>query len=358
MKSSFIKLSFILLLPLFLGASCSLSSSSTGGKAGVWWSQDHGKSWEQRSFVKFEKNKPVTIGAVSVTQLVMFPINSQRIYANTSGGIYYTENSGQYWKKIFTNGAVADISTEYDKEGVVYAAQGNQLLMTPDNGGIWNPLYVESRGGVTITQVAVDPFDGQRIYIGTSVGDLLLSQDGGQSWQTIHEFKSSIKEILIDPRNSKEIFIATPEKGMWASYDGAYTWTSLQEFYNDYEGANQFIGLMYDESRPGALLYASSYGLLWTFDHGTTWQPLELLTPPNSIAIKAMAINPLNPNMIYYATDTVLYRTLDGGVNWIAEKLPVPYPGALVVDFYNPDNVFMGVRVPPKEKKGLFNPSF
>ncbi len=360
MNRRIIQLTLVLSLPLFLGAACSFPglSGPTGGPAGVWWSEDTGATFEQRSFVRYEKKKSITIGGLSVTQLVMYPLNSQVLYASTQGGIYYSANSGQYWENIFDGGVASDISMEYDREGVVYLAVGNQLLMTPDNGALWTTLYVDSRPGVLVTQVAVDPFNGQRIYIGTSVGDFIMSEDGGQSWQTIYEFNTSIKEILIDPRNGSEIFVASPDSGMWVSYDRAQSWNEITDIYTEFPGSKQYVSLLYDESRPGALLYTSAYGLLWTYDHGRTWTPLELITPPNSIAIKAVALNPLNPNMIYYATDTVMYRTVDGGVNWIAQKLQTPPASALIVDFYDPTRVFMGTRIVKKKKGGLFNPSF
>lgn len=360
MKRRYIQLTFVLLIPLFLGASCSFPGlgGNTTGPAGVWWSEDTGATFTQRSFVRNEKKRSVTIGSLNVTQLAVYPLDSQIIYASTNKGIYYTDNSGQYWNGIYKEGVVSDISMEYDRHGVVYVTSGNRVLMTPDNGVLWTPIYVDSRPGVAVTQIAVDPFDGQRIYIGTSAGDLIMSEDGGQSWQTIHEFKVAIKEILIDPRNSNEIFVASPNQGMWVSYDRAFTWHDLVETYQEFEGSKTYVSLLYDESRPGALLYTSAYGLLWTYDSGRSWNNLELITPPNSVAIKAVALNPLNPNMIYYATDTVLYRTVDGGTNWIAQQLPTPPAASLLVDFYNPERVFMGVRVPKKKKGGLFNPGF
>ncbi len=90
---------------------------------------------------------------------------------------------------------------------------------------------------------------------------------------------------------------------------------------------------------------ASKYGLLRTRDGGKNWQAINLLTPPGSVDIFSLAINPQNGNEIYYGTSSTFYKTVNGGEKWITKRLPTTRATSfLLVDFKNPNVIYLGTK--------------
>lgn len=365
-----LKFSFVALVaPLLLGAGCSFTPQRTIQDGGVWFSNDKAVTWEQRIFVNEgadpeDPSDDVLLDNTSINFLKFHPLDSRILYASTPTGVYFTENAGDTWQLIYSEGPVNDLTPSPQSRGTLYSATANKVIKTEDNGQSWTQAYVDSRPGVVVNTITIDPLNAARIFIGTSAGDLIASYDAGSSWQVVEGFVAAAEEarlkrftivkVLINPRDINQLYVATQINGIWASFDAGLTWVPLREGYQDYLGARDFRHLVLDETRDGALLYASAYGLLWSFDGGLSWTPIELLTPPNSITIKALAMNPNNPDEIYYANETVLYKTVDGGVNWVSQTLPSGrYASSLVVDFFDGNNVYLGVTAPPRKQRGL-----
>jgi len=80
-------------------------------------------------------------------------------------------------------------------------------------------------------------------------------------------------------------------------------------------------------------------------DGGNNWEDLKLLTPPGTTAIYSIAINPQNGQEIYYGIKDALYRSVDGGRNWITRNLPSSRAAAfLIFDPVNTSTLFLGVK--------------
>jgi hypothetical protein len=80
---------------------------------------------------------------------------------------------------------------------------------------------------------------------------------------------------------------------------------------------------------------------------------MTLLTAPGSVQIYGFAVNPKNPNHMYYTATannrSTFYRTVDGGQNWITKRLPSgQIPTALRVHPEQEDWVYVGFTIPPK----------
>lgn len=374
MSSKILKLIIIFSLPLLVGAGCSLTPKKTVQDGGIWFSPDKAESWEQKVFIssgekKDDASDDELLDRANVIFLKFHPLDSRILYANTNQGVYFSEDSADTWQPIFINGQVLDIAPDPATRGTLYAAVGNTLIKTEDNGGAWNQIFVDSRGA-SVSQVVVHPLNPDLIYITTNtvgkkpIGELLQSFDGGTTWQKIESltaqvrekrFKSfNIRKLLINPRDPQQIYIATQAQGIWTSFDSGATWQNMIENYREFAGSTDYRDLQIDETRDGAMLYASAYGLLWTFDWGFSWSSIDLLTPPGSVNIRALALNPNNPDEIYFANEKVLYKTTNGGANWVTKNLPSSrLPASLVVDFFDGNKLYLGVERPAKKKKGL-----
>lgn len=369
MKINLLKIIAIFSLPLFLGASCGFVPERKVQDGGVWLSTDQAYNWEQKVYIGPGEDENIEtddelIDDLNITLMKFHPLDSRIIYINTNKGIYFTENGGDNWQNIYTETGVKDLATDPHQRGVLYIAKDNTVLKTEDNGENWTQAYIDSQAGVAINDIAVDPLESTRIYLGTSLGNFIVSLDAGLSWQRVEGFVSAVAEsreqqfeitkILISPRDRQQIYIGTQRQGIWVTFDQGMTWKNLKENYLEYLNAFDFRDLVIDETMDGSLLYASVYGLLWTYDGGFSWEPIELLTPPGTINIRALALNPNNPDEIYYANESVLYKSFNGGVEWIAENLPSErLASSLLVDFFDGNRIYLGVEAPAKKRRGL-----
>ncbi len=354
-KTKFAKLIAILFVPLLMGQACSIIGGSKNvADGGVWFSGDRGETWSQRSFVGKKGEKEITLNNLNINIMKFHPTDSRRIYISTDAGVYATIDGGDKWSDKLLGGAVYALALDPNDTNTMFVSKGNRILKTEDDGANWSEIYVEARGAI-ISQIAVDILDSSKVYAGMNTGDVIASIDGGKTWHWRVNVGGNIRKIVMSPYDSDVIFIGTSRRGIVASFDGGYEWKNLSKFYNtkEYPGSMEFKDLIYDETRNGSLLYASRFGLLWTNDSGRTWSPVNLVTPEGSVSIGNLAMNSNNPDEIYYTTGNLLNRTFDGGKNWSVKKLPSSRnPTALLVDFFNPDNIYLGVRQIKKRRFG------
>ena len=93
--------------------------------------------------------------------------------------------------------------------------------------------------GGNVRSLAYDPSDPNRILLGTSAGQMFVSQDGGNSWAPFAHLGSGddlvIDHIVFDPTNPKTIYAAgwglyhDDEGDVFRSDDGGATWRRWRE---------------------------------------------------------------------------------------------------------------------------------
>ena len=328
---------------LFSG--CTASTKVKVQDGGIFKSVNQGNTWEQKVYIETVKKKVVDISKVDVGFIKFDPHDSRILYAGTSQGLYRTENSADQWQLIFGAAGISDLAMDLESRSIIYATLGNQIFKTADSAISWQPIYLESRPNIFMTQIAVDSADQSLIYAGNSSGDLIESRDYGSSWNTVYNFGgSAVTKILVNPGNHNIVYVATSANGIWKTINRGQSWENLLNNYSiAFPGSASYHWLDFYQGKGDSLLYASNYGILTSFDGGKTWQARELLTPPNTVNIKSIAQNPINSQIIYYATDTALYRTEDGGLNWQTQHLPTSRAASvLLIDFYNPDIIYLG----------------
>ncbi len=340
-------------LPLFIGAACTLPGfSPKKGDGGVWASDDRGATWEQKVFISEEDGKVKDISNLDVYFIEFHTMDTNILYASTNRGLFFTDNRGEKWTKIFDK-KVSSMSVVHSNKSSLYVASGNSVYYTEDNGGNWKQVYFDSRK-VSINQILVDYKDESKIYIGTSAGELIRSDDKALSWNLVKQFRrTSVSKVLMNIKDTDQIYVGTSTDGIWVSYDGGENWNNLKDRYKDYRGSDKLIDIVMD-GRENIIYFASSYGLLKSVDGGNSWTPVDLLTPSKSTNITALAVNSINGDEVFYTSPTVIYRSYDGGKNWITSKINSKRAiSDIIVDFYNPNKIYIGVKE-IKKKQGFF----
>jgi photosystem II stability/assembly factor-like uncharacterized protein len=204
----------------------------------------------------------------------------------------------------------------------------------------------QMNGNGRLTCIAFHPSDANIIFAGAPAGGVWKSIDNGATWQELSFglVRLGISSIVIHPTNPDIMYVATgdrdagdtPGYGVWRSTDGGNTWAAR----NTGMGNITVNELMMDPTNPNRLIAAGNNRIYRTTDGGANWvSSASLGTNPKDIAF-----HPTNPNIIY-AASTAFYKSTDGGATFTSITSGVPSVGvqriALAVSINQPDWVYL-----------------
>lgn len=142
------------------------------------------------------------------------------------------------------------------------------------------------------TAIALDPTQpDQIIYIGTALGGVWKSTDGGLTWTAKSDFEAclGIGCITIDPSNRLRLYVGTgeanqggeivPGVGVLISADGGDTWT----LRGNATFTGMWIGqIVVDPTSPADVYAATSNGLFHSPDSGVNWTRIPVAALANT----------------------------------------------------------------------------
>jgi len=351
MKRKFIAFSLFCLTAVLLTGCVISFKAKENIDGGVFVSNDKGENWSQTSLIYRVSDIAKTFSNIDLIGMTVDPLDSKALYVATHDkGMFYTYDGGTGWHQTLENkGRINTIAISPRESCIIYVAIANRIYKSTDCNRHWDYQLIEPRADPNnqITALAVDNNDSNIVYAGTSGKGLFNSADGGYSWHVIKFFDDRIVKLLILPSNTNIIYVVTASKGIFKTTDKGQTWTELfnDETKKQYAKLLVYRDVILDPTVEDGLLYACPYGLFRSGDGGQSWQNIKLLTPPDSVNIYSVGINPQNGQEIYYGIDKVLYRSEDGGANWITRNLPtVRAPEFLYIDPANPSRLYLGVQ--------------
>ncbi|MGH9380070.1 MAG: AMIN domain-containing protein [Thermoanaerobaculia bacterium] len=176
------------------------------------------------------------------------------------------------------------------------------------------PLY-----GADVRAFAIAPDDPDRIYLGTSGGQIYRSDDGGRSWQDAAAalpFPGWVVSALhFDPNRPERLWMAG-----WGVFgggivawteDGGHVWTVRRDGLE----RQQVYSLALVREEEGKLYVGTRDGVYGSTDDGGTWSKLTH-SQPQMQKVTSLAVDPLNRQRVLAGTWRQAYRTDDGGATW------------------------------------------
>ena len=162
---------------------------------------------------------------------------------------------------------------------------------------------------------------------GGGVGDGSASTSGVLgTWQSIGpgNVGGRTRALLIDPVNPDVMYAAGVAGGIWKTTNGGNSWSPLNDFL-----ANIAVTTMtFDPSNPSTI-YAGTgegffnadgvrgAGIFKSTDSGATWTRLPATASnTNFFFVNDIVVSPANPQNVYAATRSGVWRSLDGGSTW------------------------------------------
>jgi photosystem II stability/assembly factor-like uncharacterized protein len=319
------KLIIVILFVVVFSTGCivKVNTSSTGRQGGIFITENSGASWANISRLLSLESSETFLGA-TISDMIFDPQVSSTIYAGTnSDGIFYTLDGGRGWQQTLSGaGKIYDVAVHPFNKCSIYAATGKQLYRSQDCARTWQAILLETRKDEILSKIAIDDSDVPVLYAGSNLGALHKSIDGGKTWQSLHFFDDGVADIIISPDNYNTIYVGLYNDGLVKSVDRGVSWGSVTDgFVKEYSGFNKYHRLVISES-DGSLLYANDFGIAKSRDGGSTWDNLNLLTPPHSIYIYGIAISQSDSQVVYYTSHDTFYKSIDGGENWSTTTMP------------------------------------
>ncbi|HKB54606.1 MAG TPA: hypothetical protein VKD22_11445, partial [Ramlibacter sp.] len=209
----------------------------------------------------------------------------------------------------------------------------------------WIPIGPD---GGDVRSLAADPRNPDRIYLGTSAGQLFVSSDGGRSWARLAHLGAGddyvLDHIIVDPSDAKVIYVAAwsvENNGgdVFRSSDAGKTWQVLPGMHG--KSVRAFAMAPRD---PKVLVAGALDGVFRSMNGGRTWQ---LISPPHHAEIKnieSVALDPRSPDVIYAGTWHLPWKTYDGGRSWTNIKRGVIDDSdvfSMIVDRTRPAHVYL-----------------
>lgn len=268
---------------------------------------------------------------LDITALVIDPIVPATIYAGTrDGGVFKTTDAGQKWVAI--------------NSGLQGTAESNASTN--------HPFWRQPPTGEHIRALAINPVDSRTLYAGTRDQGVFKSTDGGLNWQAVNTGLTSllIQALAIDPTNPANVYAGTRDRGVFRSFDGGQNWeavnTGLTSLFvqalviDPTNPATVYAGTRAGEVFRGAAA-RSADGVFKSTDWGWSWTGTNLgLARPY---IEALAIDPINPSIIFAATERDgVIRSDNGGESWTAISTGFLGCRALAIDPRNSATIFAG----------------
>ncbi len=255
--------------------------------------------------------------------IVTSPQHPQTLYVGVNDsdgptGVFRSDDGGSSWA-FRSHGILASnvtsLAVDEQNPDTIWIVADFALFRSIDRGRTWAPVPLDPAiSAEKIRRVAVSPLDSKTVYIELYFGQVVRSQDGGQTWVAVGtpELPSDFTVLMADVQDPAKLWLAG--QGIARSLDGGDTWTVLPT------GFGFFLSLAISPSSPSTLyalgVLTSQPLLVRSTDGGVTWTAIQSGLP-QFLNLSTLAVDPLLPKTIY--TLSLLgevFKSTDGGDTW------------------------------------------
>jgi photosystem II stability/assembly factor-like uncharacterized protein len=210
--------------------------------------------------------------------------------------------------------------------------------------GSWQALGPD---GGDARSLAYDSHNPDHLLLGTSTGQLFVSDDAGHNWARFARLGGDdyvLDHITIDPQNPKHIYVSawsvsSQQIGdVFRTRDGGKNWTPLPAMHGK---SIRAMAMFHGDSK--VLVVGALDGVFRSKDGGDSWDRMSPANHADLKNIESIAIDPKDSNTVYAGTWHLAWKTADGGANWQQIKKGMIDDSdvfSLIVDHSNPSVVF------------------
>lgn len=193
-----------------------------------WKTTDGGKHW-------FNIHQGIITDS-DVFSILIDPVHPQTLYMSACSGIYKTYNGGELFRKVqgipTTARRTRVIKEDPKDRDVVYAGTTEGLYKTVNGGESWRRM---TNPYIVINDIYIDPQNPEHVLMATDHGGVLASEDGGKTFSTSNQGFSGreVAAILTDHEHPGRIYAGVVNGwqygGVYVSNDNGQTWKQQSE---------------------------------------------------------------------------------------------------------------------------------
>jgi len=188
-----------------------------GGERGVWRSTDGGINFVHVTPDKIEWSRVESLAVDRRTPLRVYAGTWRRAYRSDDGGKRWTP----IWKGMIEDTDVFSLSLDPGFPDALWATTCGWVYRTTNRGELW----VRMIDGFVNRRVPAFARGDAGTLFAASCGGLHVSCDGGRSWMLSGFPDETVSDISIDPFDGNRILAAIEDDGIYRSEDGGSTWS-------------------------------------------------------------------------------------------------------------------------------------
>lgn len=206
----------------------------------------------------------------------------------------------------------------YLRVGVVLLCAALALLTNVSDAGV-NSWTIKGPPGGFFRDMRASSTDAKVFYAIYS-RSVHRSTDGGVTWSTLQNFASQVNGLAIDPSDGNRLYVAVIDHGLFRSDDGGQNFTQV---------APAGSGLWGVGTNGSTVYYAGGNQIYRSVDRGQSW---SLMTSPD-LTLNRILVDSRNGDVVYSFSGAYLLRSIDGGASaWLKTKInPDPNPNTTSV---------------------------
>jgi photosystem II stability/assembly factor-like uncharacterized protein len=292
--------------------------------------------------------------------IVADPNSTATLYLANSGGLFKTVNGGSSWnQQDFPTSTPLSLAIVSGNSSTLYAGHRG-LYKSTDGGASWTQTGLNQSDTTQVRAVVIDPQNASTVYalitrqlsFATFAEPLVKSTDGGNTWVDVNisPENPAVKSFVINPVSSSTLYAGT-SKGLFKSVNGGTSWSSTPVSKVAFalaidpgDPSTIYAGTRFDEPRvlsddgrgiPRRRVSSAQGaldGLMRSRDGGVTWSSVNAGLEEADDSAYVIAFDPNPPHTIYIGNDAGLFKSNNGGNNWVPTEVVSTITSVLAID--------------------------
>jgi len=198
------------------------------------------------------------------------------------------------------------------------------LVISTDHGTTWQP-----QAGVPdtneVTSIIHTSSSPSVIYVSlfdngqNGRGGIYLTHNQGSTWEKVSNFKpvTDVRSLVIVPGQIDVLLAGTVENGIYASLDGGLSWEARNSGLNSLK----IQDLAVNQLNPNVVFAATLSGLYRSGNRAESWTPCQLSGPSETVMCLQVVPHPDDASIVYalerpQGEKTLIWRSADAGKTW------------------------------------------
>jgi photosystem II stability/assembly factor-like uncharacterized protein len=284
-----------------------------------------------------------------------FQPTSRAFYLATEGGLYRTEAI-----QLGRQAELEDCYTPLSINAFRANCASFSTRWTFASNGISNSEFYG---------IAVSKSNGNFV-MGGADGNGVIMRKGGR-WQGA--FGGDGTGALIHPRDTNTFYVSIGGGALYKTINGGKTYRYISRIMDSLDGGTWVTPMDISEANPNFIIQARNKNVWRTLNGGTNWIKMSNFPQGNAINLThAVAVAPSSTNVVFVSRTTLdsgrtiqryLWRTDNSGLEWVNVFDPIKFPADgtitdIAISANDPDKIWVtfsvGYAINPSQSKKVF----